>query len=209
MRHAVHNVHKEKNMLYTDVKELTYNARSIRAFDGSRPAGEEMLKHFADCARLCPSAANLLPLKYRLCYEKGEVDAMFPLTRWAGYIKDRRIPPEGDEPTDYIIICHDTDVAPMTDYSAMDVGIVAQTVNLAAREKGYGCCMIGSFDKKATSELLHIAENLTPVLVLAIGTPKESPIVCSVGADGSTKYFRDDAGLHFVPKRSLEDSLIK
>ena len=156
-------------MLYTDVKELTYNARSIRAFDGSRPAGEEMLKDLVDHARLCPSAANLLPLKYRLCFEKSEADAMFPLTRWAGYIKDRRIPPEGDEPTDYVIICHDTDVSPISEFSSMDVGIAAQTINLAAREKGYGCCMIGSFDKKAAKELLRIPENLTPVLVLAIG----------------------------------------
>ena len=168
-----------------------------------------MLKDLVDHARLCPSAANLLPLKYRLCFEKSEADAMFPLTRWAGYIKDRRIPPEGDEPTDYVIICHDTDVSPISEFSSMDVGIAAQTINLAAREKGYGCCMIGSFDKKAAKELLRIPENLTPVLVLAIGTPKESPIICSVGDDGSTKYFRDDADLHFVPKRSLEDSLIK
>ena len=206
MRHAVR---KEKNMLYSDVKELTYNARSIRAFDGSRPAGEEMLKSFVECARLCPSAANLLPLKYRLCFEKSEVDALFPLTRWAGYIKDRRIPPEGDEPTDYIVICHDTSVSPISEFSSMDVGIAAQTINLAAKEMGYGCCMIGSFDKKAAAELLSIPESLTPVLVLAIGTPKESPIICSVGEDGSTKYFRDDADLHFVPKRSLEDVLVK
>ncbi len=196
-------------MLYSDVKELTYNARSIRAFDRERPVGEETLKYFVDCARFCPSAANLQPLKYRLCFEKNEVDALFPLTRWAGYIKDRRLPPEGAEPTDYIIICHDTEVAPITEYSSMDVGIAAQTINLAAKEHGFGCCMIGSFDKKAAAELLSIPESLTPVLVLALGTPAESPIISSVGEDGSTKYFRDDADLHFVPKRSAEDVILK
>ncbi|MBR5447104.1 MAG: nitroreductase family protein [Clostridia bacterium] len=196
-------------MLYCDVKELAYNARSIRAFDVSRSAGEEMLKHFVECAVLCPSAANLQPLKFKLCFEKNEVDALFPLTRWAGYLKDRQIPPAGEEPTDFIVICHDTSVSPISEYSTMDVGIVAQTINLAACEKGFGCCMIGSFDKKATSELFSLPENLIPVLVLALGTPKESPIICSIGEDGSTKYFRDDANLHFVPKRQAEDVIVK
>lgn len=196
-------------MLYSNVKELTYNARSIRAFDREAPVGEEMLKRFVECARFCPSAANLQPLKYRICFERSEADALFPLTRWAGYIKDRRIPPIGGEPTDYIVICHDTGVSPVTEYSSMDVGIAAQTINLAAKEAGFGCCMIGSFDKKAAAELLSIPEELTPVLVLAMGTPAESPIICSVDEDGSTKYFRDDADLHFVPKRSAEEVLVK
>ncbi|MBR4934171.1 MAG: nitroreductase family protein, partial [Clostridia bacterium] len=115
----------------------------------------------------------------------------------------------GEEPTDFIVICHDTSVSPISEYSTMDVGIVAQTINLAACEKGFGCCMIGSFDKKATAELFSLPENLIPVLVLALGTPKESPIICSIGEDGSTKYFRDDANLHFVPKRQAEDVIVK
>ena len=133
-------------MLYTDVKELAYSARSIRVFDRSRPAGEENLRHFVECARFCPSAANLQPLKYRLCFEAEESHALFELTRWAGYIKDVKLPPEGCEPTDFIVICHDVNVTPINEYSSMDVGIAAQTINLAAKERGFSCCMIGSFD---------------------------------------------------------------
>lgn len=196
-------------MIYNELKELTYKARSVRVFDRTRPAGEETLKHFVECARFCPSAANLQPLKYRLCFKAEETDKIFPLTRWAGYLKDVKLPPDGCEPTDYILICHDTDVCPITPYSTMDVGIAAQTVNLAAAENGYACCMIGSFEKDELSSLLSLPENLTPVLLLAIGTPAEAPIICSLPEDGSIKYFRDSAGLHFVPKRSEKEVLIK
>ena len=44
---------------------------------------------------------------------------------------------------------------------------------------------------------------------ITLNTPKESPIICSIGEDGSTKYFRDDANLHFVPKRQAEDVIVK
>ena len=91
----------------------------------------------------------------------------------------------------------------------MDGGIAAQTINLAARERGYGCCMIGSFDKEETANLLGIPEHLTPILVIAIGTPAEEPIICALPKDGSIKYFRDAADLHFVPKRSVVDVIIK
>lgn len=196
-------------MKFVDIKETAYAARSIRSYDVSRPAGKENLEYFVECARFCPSAANLQPLKYRLCYERDEAARLLDLTKWAGYLKDVKLPPEGKGPTDFIVICHDKTVSPATDYTMMDVGIAAQTINLAARERGYGCCMIGSFDKEETAKLLGIPEDLTPILVIAIGTPAEEPVICSLPEDGSIKYFRNDADLHFVPKRSMEEVLIK
>ena len=107
------------------------------------------------------------------------------------------------------MICHDRSVCDKSDFLAVDVGIAAQTVNLAARERGFGVCMIGSFEHDALSELLFLPRVVDPVLVIALGTPAEEPIICKVPEDGSTKYFRDDADLHFVPKRSLEEVQIK
>ena len=42
---------------------------------------------------------------------------------------------------------------------------------------------------------------------MALGTPDESVLISAV-VRGDTKYFRDDAGLHFVPKRELEDVIV-
>lgn len=196
-------------MINSTISERTYAARSVRVFDRSRPAGRENLMHFVDCARVCPTAANLQPLKYVIVDDEQTSTKLFGLTKWAGYLKDVKLPPEGKGPTDFIVMCHDTNICKITDYSTIDVGICAQTINLAARERGYALCMIGSFDKEETVKLLELPENLTPVLVLAIGTPAEDPIICSVPDDGSIKYFRDDKDLHFVPKRSMKEVVVK
>ena len=191
------------------VFEQSLEARSVRVFDRSRRVGRENLEYFVDCARMCPTAANLQPLKYYIVDDEKTADELFRLTKWAGYLKDVKLPPEGREPTDFIVMCHDTNVSKITDFSSMDVGICAQTINLAARERGFALCMIGSFDKTETVKLLGLPENLTPVLVLAIGTPAEDPIICSVPSDGSIKYFRNDKDMHFVPKRSLKEVIVK
>ena len=194
-------------MIFETVKQIVAATRSYRSFDPSRPIEYETMREIIDTARYCPSAANLQPLKYRVVAGE-EVDAVLPLTRWAGYFKDIKLPPEGRVPTGYIVMLHDISVSPETDYSKMDVGIAAEVIMLAAAELGYGGCMIGSFDRDGLKNALSIPEGLKPVLVLALGTPDETVLIPDV-KDGDTKYFRDDWGLHFVPKRSLEDVMIK
>ena len=147
-------------------------------------------------------------MKYRLCYEKEESASLLALTKWAGYLKDVKLPPEGKGPTDFIVICHDTSVCPETKYSAVDVGIAAQTIMLAACEGGYGGCMIGAFDPDAVSDGLRLALKYRPVLILALGIPDEAVFITEIGKDGDTKYFRDKVGIHYVPKRSLESVII-
>ncbi len=196
-------------MKKSSIKDLTAQARSIRVFDRSKKVSLPELWHLIECARITPSAANLQVLKYRLCYEDSEVDALFPLTRWAGFIKDRKLPPEGKTPTAYIVICHDLSVAPVSAYSQVDVGVAAQTINLAARELGIGCCMIGSFSESAVTALFNLSTNLKPVLILALGFPEEKPILCDPGENGDVKYYRDAEDRHFVPKRSVEELIIK
>lgn len=188
-------------------KELVIQNRSIRTFDESVRISRDELADFADCARLAASARNAQPLKFRLVYKPEETEALLALTRWAGYITDRKLPPDGHHPTAFIVICHDTEVDPKAEDFQKDVGIAAQTVTLAAAEAGYGCCMIGSFSPEKVGELLGLGENLKPQLVIAIGKIDELVILCGL-RDGDTKYFRDDAGVHFVPKRSADEVII-
>ena len=192
----------------SEIFGLTYAARSVRVFDEDRRAEEETLRYFVDCARVTPSAGNMQLLKYKICCDDDTVKKIRPLTRWAGYIKDKKLPPDGKEPTSFIVICHDKSIGGVTAFTQMDVGIAAQTINLAAREAGFAVCMIGSFEKEPLKELLCLGENTEPSLVIAIGAPLEQPVICSVDENGSIKYFRDSADLHFVPKRSLEEILL-
>ena len=45
-------------------------------------------------------------------------------------------------------------------------------------------------------------------LVLALGRPKETVVLVPVKEDGNIKYYRDKDGIHYVPKRGLEEILI-
>ena len=89
-----------------------------------------------------------------------------------------------------------------------DVGIAAQTIQLAASSRGWGCCIIKSFDHQAVPALLQAPAELKPALVLGLGVAKETRVVAPLPADGNTAYWRDAQGLHFVPKRSLDDLII-
>lgn len=190
------------------LKELVYNSRSYRSFDESKPIPEADLREIVDIARFCPSARNAQPLKYKLCFEKKEVEKVLCETKWAGFFKDITLPPEGHHPTAFIIICHDTTVSPESKFSTVDVGIAAQTMMLAACEMGYGGCMIGAFDPDRIGEVTRISAKYQPVLILALGVPDETVFVTEIGKDGDTKYFRDKAGIHYAPKRSLESVLV-
>lgn len=190
------------------IRDLVIESRSYRSFDESRPIMEQDLKDLIDTVRLVPSAVNLQPLKYRLCTEKNEVKKVLAHTAWAGLLKDVVLPPEGRAPVAFIIICHDTTVTPDPKSSAVDVGIAAQTLMLNACEMGFGGCMIGSFNPDDVSDAVRIPTKYRPVLLLALGFPDETVFLTEVGKDGDVAYFRDKAGLHFVPKRSLESVLI-
>jgi nitroreductase len=183
------------------LKELLRKNRSYRRFFQNQAIGMQTLRELVDQARLTPTGRNMQPLKYKLINDPAECDRLFPLLAWAGYLTDWDGPEEGEQPAAYIVMCNDTSLAAE---SKWDQGICAQTILLGSVEAGYGGCIIGSFAKKELIELLGLPENLTPVLVLALGVPKERVELTEVQA-GDIKYYRDEAGTHFVPKRPLDE----
>ncbi len=72
---------------------------------------------------------------------------------------------------------------------------------------GLGGCMIGSFNAGSVHDALALAENIKPLLVIAIGKPDEE-VILTDAKDGSTAYFRDEDDRHYVPKRALTDLII-
>ncbi len=191
------------------IRNTVINSRSYRSFDESKRIGESELRELIETARFCPSGVNRQPLKYRLVYEPAEAEELLALTKWAGLLKDTTLPPEGKHPTAFIVICHDTSVSENPASSAIDVGIAAQTIMLQACELGFGGCMIGAFNPDEVSKTLLISKKYKPVLLLALGFPAENVFICELPESGDTAYFRDKAGLHFVPKRALDDIIIE
>lgn len=190
------------------LKELITASRSFRSFDEQVKISRELLADWVDHARLSPSSINLQMLKFRVVYKKEECDAVLPLTRWAGRIKDQIIPPVGHAPIAYIVVCADTDVTTTAASFQKDVGICAQSIMLAAAEAGFGGCMLGSFSPDGIREVLSLPSHLIPQLVLALGKPDETVTLVPPAADGSVVYFRE-GGIHYVQKRELKDLIIE
>ena len=173
---------------------LVASCRSFRRFDEGRRVPEEFLLELVDMARLCANGANRQLLRFRVVSDPAACDAVFAELAWAGYFKDWA----GGKPA-----------APIVE---VDCGIAAQTMMLAARSAtpSYAGCMLRAFTPRLIDVLGLDAERYELKLVCAFGLPAEEVRLepLSASPDGSIKYWRDDAGVHHVPKRSLEDVLI-
>ena len=71
-----------------------------------------------------------------------------------------------------------------------------------------GGCFIGNLKKKECKELLSIPEQFEIALLIALGVPKETVVIDDM-KNNDVKYYRDDAMIHHVPKRKLDDIIIK
>ena len=190
------------------LKELVIKNRSYRGFDENYSFTREQLESYIDLTRYTASSVNAQPLKYKIVFEKNEVEAVRPLTRWARALPNMVLPHPNMHATAFIIICQDTDISPNLARYQKDIGIVAQTITLAAVEDGLGGCMIGNFTPDEVKETLNLAENLTPMLIIALGKPAEEIVIKEIDNGESTKYYRDENDVHYVPKRKLKDILI-
>jgi len=188
------------------LKELILKNRSYRRFYEEENIDNSTLADLVDLARLSASGANKQPLKYITSTNREINEKIFSCLAWAAYLKDWDGPEKGERPNAYIIILGDKNIS--TSFGC-DHGIAAQSILLGAVEKGYGGCIIGSIKKEDLSRLLMIPDQFEILLVIALGKPKEKVIIEEISSDGDIKYYRDENGIHHVPKRKLEDIIIK
>ncbi len=185
--------------------ELVTKNRSYRRFDEIVPVTMETLRDLVNLARLSPSARNAQPLKYILACDAEKNALIFPTLAWAGYLKDWGGPKPGERPTAYIVILGDKDIA---QNFGVDPGIAAQSILLGAVEQGLGGCIIASVQRSTLSAALQIPERYEILMVIALGKPVEVVQLESLPEHGDIRYWRDEQGVHHVPKRSLEDVIL-
>jgi nitroreductase len=187
-------------------RDLVTKCRSYRRFDESYPVTETNLRNLVELACYVPSARNLQPLKFIPVYESDTVVSLFPSLSWAGYIADWPGPTAGERPAAYIVMLGDLEIS---HEFACDSGIAAQTILLGATASGLGGCIIASLDRKSIMELLKIPERFSILMVIALGKPAETVVIDQMGDDDSVRYFRDANGIHHVPKRVVDDVLLR
>jgi nitroreductase len=187
------------------IRDLVLKNRSCRRFYQDTPVSPDTLKELVDLARLSASGANRQPLKYVLSCDPAMNALVFPTLTWAGYIKDWLGPEEGERPAAYIIILGDKTISQSF---GCDHGIAAQSILLGATEVGLGGCMIGSIRKAELSQALALPAEYEILLVIALGRPKETVVLETVGPTGDIRYWRDEQAIHHVPKRSLSEIIV-
>ncbi|MBT7470163.1 MAG: nitroreductase family protein [Candidatus Cloacimonetes bacterium] len=182
------------------MKDLILKNRSYRRFYQSEKIEKNTLLELIDLARLSPSGANLQPLRHIISNDESKNEKVFSTLSWAGFLADWHGPKEGEKPSGYIVILSETD-------AKYDVGIACQSILLGAVEKGLGGCIFASINRDKLRTLLQIPAQYEIMLTLAIGKPKEE-IVIEKMKNNEFKYWRDDHGVHHVPKRDLKDIII-
>jgi nitroreductase len=188
-----------------NLKDLVTKARTYRRFDESKRIDYKVLEQLVELARLSPSGGNRQPLKYLVYNTQDYCERIFPKLSWAAYLTDWAGPVKGERPAGYIVILGDKSI---TEAFGVDHGIAAQSIMLGASEAGLGGCIIASLNRDAIATDLRIPDNLEILLVLALGKPTENVIIDEI-KDGNVKYWRDKDNNHHVPKRRLDDLILK
>lgn len=187
-------------------KELVKSNRSCRRFDNGFALDIQTLTDLVELARYTASGANNQPLKYIISSSREQNDRIFSCLTWAAYLKDWKGPEPAEHPTGYIVILGDTTIS---NNFWCDHGIAAQTMLLGARARGLAGCIFAAINIKKLKNLLGIGDHLEVLLVIALGKPVEQACIDDVDDGGDIRYFRDENQVHHVPKRKLEDLILK
>jgi nitroreductase len=194
-----------------DVKQAAFKRRSVRSFSPKEvPAA--VLTEMVDAARVGPSAANRQPLEYVIVTDPELRAQVFACLKWAAYIAPKGDPQAGHEPTAYIVVLRRADYELAT-MSLYDVGAAVQTIMLAGVENGLGSCWLKSVNYPKVSKLLEVPKSIEVDSVIALGYPDEDPTLVNLKPEEEglevIKYWRDDKGQHFTPKRALTQVMHK
>ena len=79
---------------------------------------------------------------------------------------------------------------------------------LGAVEKGLAGCIIGMLDREKLRIALKIPAQYEILSVIALGKPKEKVRLEKISKTGDIKYWRNENGIHHVPKRALEKIIL-
>ena len=187
---------------HPSIAKLLLRNRSHRAYDNSFQVREDQLRRIIDVNRLTPSARNQQVLRFRMVLD-NEADKVLPHIKMGAALPELHLPEKGSEPRAFIIICSTVEESRFVD---IDLGVAAQSMLLQAVEIGLNGICIAAFDKQKIREDFQLPYE--PLLILAIGRGKDNIQLSEIKADESHNYYRKE-GVHYVPKLTIEELIIK
>lgn len=194
------------NETFEAFHSLVLKNRSYRRFYEEESISMETLEKLASLGRIVPSSANSQAIKFMLIHTPDENAKVYKTLGWAGMLADWDGPVEGERPSAYIVLLGDLALGKN---KLMDDGIIAQTILLGATSEGYGGCMLGNINRTELSKAFDIdLKKYSIDLVIALGKHKEEIILEEITPFHDNRYYRDEQGIHHVPKRHLEELII-
>ncbi|HBG18422.1 MAG TPA: nitroreductase [Desulfobulbaceae bacterium] len=190
------------------MQEIIAKTRTFRRFVQKERISLTTLEELIDLARLGGSARNGQPWQYMMINTPELCAKVFPFLGWAGYLTDWKGPVEGERPSAYILCLLNKQRLKGSESEAQfDLGVATQNLLLGAMEKRIGGCRIGAFNPQLAS-LFDMPDHLQLSLIVALGKPRETVILEECKNDEDIRYWRDEHGVHHVPKRTLESCLV-
>ncbi|MFX1374611.1 MAG: nitroreductase family protein [Promethearchaeota archaeon] len=188
-----------------DLEEIVYKRRTIRRFK-QEPISLNTLKKLVDFARVAPMARNIQALEFIIVVNAEMRKKLFPLVMWASSLpEDQRTPEKGREPTAYIIALVNKEIK--NAYVDFDVGAAVENILLGAVSFGIGTCWMGAIKFRKIRDLFEIPEHYDIKQVISLGYPDEESVMEPF--KDSYTYWKDSEGKIHVPKRELEDIILK
>ncbi|MCX7715257.1 MAG: nitroreductase family protein [Clostridia bacterium] len=187
-----------------NVYDAIMERRTIRKFTQEKIETDKLIK-LVDCARMAAYGANLQPLKFMIIQSKEILDELFDFIKWAGYLENGA-PMEEERPTAYIAVLGDCTLKASGNYE-VEAGAAVTTMMLAAQEEGLATCWLGAINREKIKQTLKLEENLSVVYLLALGYPAQKSVADKM--TDSVKYYLDKNNVLHVPKRSLDEVLVK
>lgn len=137
---------------------------TIRSF-ADKAVEKDKLEYILEAGRVAPSACNKQPQRIIVVQETENIEKVQKAYKTFG---SKCI----------LIICRDERDALVRPFDNkcsgdLDIGIVADHMMLAAREKGIGSVMVGLFDPRIIRREFNIPDYIEPTALLILGYPKE------------------------------------
>ena len=85
-----------------------------------------------------------------------------------------------------------------------DAGAAIQSMQIAAYEKGLGCCWLGAINREKLHGLLGLQEKQEVFFLLAVGVPAEQPVSEDITNPEDVKYYLDDNNRLHIPKLTVD-----
>ena len=188
-----------------NMMKFLHGRRTYRRFE-QRPVAPEILTEAVDAARIASCGANRQTVRYIIVESADAVAAVQPLVHWAAYLPPEQGAPKPDElPTAFIAILQDDNLPGASD---VDVGLALGSLTAAAWAHGVGSCIMGAINRPALTELLALPEGVRLCYMVALGYPTHESHLVSM-QDGDVKYYLDVNRDFCVPKRGMEEVLLK